>query len=107
VTYQAIDNIIAAWASNHTLHLYTKYRDDEVRSVEVVGHTGARCGIYIEPPTRDGIVKVHTAEEGKKRRERKKRHDEDVTIADLPTALERAYTLATEWVGLHHDVNKQ
>jgi len=56
--YRKIDPIIAAWVSQHSLYLCTKYQDAEVRSVEVVSPSGKRCQIWIDRPG-NGTVMVH------------------------------------------------
>jgi hypothetical protein len=87
------DPAITAWAAKHTLHLYTTYRDEEVRSVELVGSDGRKCQLWIDAPDQSGNVQVH-AWDYKKRRE-----DCKGTVADLPRCLDQAYATAMKWLG--------
>ena len=44
--YAAIDPILTAWARRKGLHVYTHYKDDEIRSVAIYGPDDAK-GVYI------------------------------------------------------------
>jgi hypothetical protein len=93
MSYESIDPIISVWATTHGLHLYTSYRDEEVRSVDLVGNNGHKCQLWIDAPDQSGNVQVHVWDY-KKRLEVYKS-----TTSDLPRSLEQAYATATRWLG--------
>ena len=89
---ELIDPVIRAWAGRHTLHVYTSYKDEEVRSVDVVSSKGLRCQIWIDRPDERGNVKVHVWDY-KKRSEKC-----EATASDLARCLEQAYATAMKWL---------
>jgi hypothetical protein len=93
MNYESIDPIITAWAARHTLHVYTTYRDEEVRSVDLVGSDGYKCQLWIEAPDQSGSAKVHIWDY------KKRREDFRTTYADLDRRLEQAYATAMKWIG--------
>lgn len=50
MAYETIDSIIYPWAQKHSLHIDTNYKDDEVRSIEIIRSEGRRFQIWIDPP---------------------------------------------------------
>ncbi len=40
MNYAAIDKILTPWLKLHGLHVFTMYREDEVRSIDVVDDAG-------------------------------------------------------------------
>jgi len=48
MSYEWIDQIISAWATDFRLTVYREYKDVEVRSVDVVSSSGAKCQIWID-----------------------------------------------------------
>lgn len=93
MSYESIDPTITAWAAKHTLHLYTTYRDEEVRSVDLVGSNGRKCQLWIDAPDQSGTVQVHVWDH------KKRREDCKATVADLTRCLENAYATAIKWLG--------
>lgn len=93
MSYESIDQIITAWASKHDLHIYTTCRDDEVRSVDLIGSNSHKCQLWIDAPNENGKVEVHVWDY----KNRTKNYI--VTTDDLPRCLEQAYATATKWVG--------
>jgi len=92
MNYELIDSIISVWATNHSLHIYTTYRDEEVRSTDLVGSNGSKCQLWIDAPDQSGDVQVHVWDY-KKRKENYK-----VTVNNLPRCLEDAYAIAMKWL---------
>jgi hypothetical protein len=90
MSYESIDDAIKSWASKHSLSLYTEYKDSEVRSVDVVDHSGKKFQIWIDKPT-DGIVGVHAWDY------KKRRKDWEPAVADLEETLEQAIAQIDEW----------
>ena len=93
MNYESIDPIISAWAAKHTLHLYTTYRDEEVRSVDLIGSAGRKCQLWIDAPDQSGNVLVHVWDY------KKRRQDLQTTMAELAQSLEMAYATAIGWLG--------
>ena len=92
MTFASIDPTIRAWASEHKLHVYPKHRDDEIRSVDIVGRDGNKCQVWIEAPGQDGNVRVHVWDY------RTVRKDRATTAGELDLSLEQAYTTARKWL---------
>lgn len=88
-TFEQVDPVILEWSEERHLPLYTRYKDEDVRSFQVVGASGASCQIWIE--TGDE-VSVHVWDYGRRRRS-------FVTNGrDLRTALDNALAVARSWI---------
>ena len=92
MSYETIDPIITAWASKHTLQIYTTSRDVEVRSIDFLNPSGRKCQLWIDPPDPQGIVQVHVWDYNRWRQ------DSKATILDLSRCLEQAYETAMKAV---------
>jgi hypothetical protein len=92
MNYESTDSAITAWAAKHKLHLYTTYRDEEVRSVDLVGSNGRKCQLWIDAPDQNKNIQVHLWDY-KKRRENSK-----TTVTDLAQCLEKVYATAMKWL---------
>lgn len=90
MSYESIDKVIKSWASKHRLSLYTEYKDSEVRSVDVVDHSGKKFQIWIDKPS-DETVGVHAWDYKRRRR------DWEPAVAELGEALEQAIAQVDEW----------
>ena len=90
--YDSVDPAIMAWAIKHVLHVYTRYQDVEVRSVDLVGSRGERSQIWIDPPDERGTIQVHAWDY------KTRRQDFTTSISDLPTCLEDAFDTAARWI---------
>jgi hypothetical protein len=90
MNYESIDPIISVWATKHNLHIYTTYRDEEVRSVDLIGSNDRKCQLWIEAPDQSGNVQVHIWDYKKRKRDYK------VGANNLPRCLEDAYATATK-----------
>lgn len=87
-----IDAILTEWAARHGLHVQTRYRDEEVRSVDVVDDQGARYQVWlVQRP--DGDVEVNAWDH------RDLRTCIKSTAAGLPEALEAGYLQVLAWIG--------
>jgi hypothetical protein len=91
MSYEAIDAPLARWAADHRLHVGTKYRDEEVRSIDIVSQKGRRYQLWIDPP-RDGGIAIHAWDY------KKRRADFDVLVNDLPLALDEALVEIGKWM---------
>ena len=94
--YSEIDPELNAWATKHALHIFTQYRDDEVRLTEVIGRAGKKCHIWVNPPDDAGTFVVNVWNYKKKQAKRIK--ELPASKSDIRTKLEEAYQTAQEWL---------
>jgi len=98
MSYKSIDPIIYAWAKDRNLHVYTEHREEEVRSVDLVGTTGERrCQLWIDAPEATGRVHISIWDY------QKRRQDVTATPENLLLCLEEAYAIALNWLGAASD----
>src|SRR5947209_16462373 len=57
-SFALVDPAINEWCSTHSLHLFTDYKDYDVRSVDIVGSNGKKCQVWIDPPENENVT-VH------------------------------------------------
>lgn len=81
LSYAEIDPVLFAWAKKHRLGVFTSFKDEEVRSVEVVSEVGDRYQIWVDIPS-NGTVSIHTWDLKRRRR------DWTVAIANLEKSLD-------------------
>jgi hypothetical protein len=74
------------------LDLFTKYHEEEVRSVELIGSAGCKCQLWIDAPDQSGNILVHVWDYREQRKEFK------TTVTELNDSLEKAYEIATKWL---------
>lgn len=96
MSYSLIDPIILNWVQKHSLHLYTRYQDDDVRSVYTSSAQGECFQIWITPPHNDQVT-VHVADI-ETRNDEKMRRDWNTSISQLEAILEEAYRTVKEWM---------
>ena len=94
--YDLIDTGVYAWARQHSLHIYTEYKDDEVRTTNVMGSAGRKCQIWIDHPDEAGTYLVNVWNYKKKQASRIKQLPASKT--DIRDKLEEAYKTAQEWL---------
>lgn len=92
MTYALIDAVITDFARSYGLHVLTSYKDEEVRSLNLVGPTGQQAQLWVDPPGPSDMVGVHAWDY------RKRRLDRTVTPSDLRQALEDLRSVALTWV---------
>ena len=90
-SYDALDPILEAWAARNTLYVSKKDRDDEVRSILVVGSKGLQCQIWLEPPSRDGLILVQVSNQNKQLQAF------TGPVGELVDNLENALDVAKHW----------
>ena len=96
MNYAAVDEILAPWLKRHGLHVFTLYREDEVRSIDVVDGAGDRYQIAISEPDESERVKVFAGNLKSKRKRKSKEYESP--LSDLERVLEEAYSQIMEWV---------
>lgn len=91
MSYQILDPLLERWAKNRGLHIFTEYKDEEVRSIDVVSPAGKRYQIWLDPPASDGRTSVHAWDY------RRRRESFDADLQNLESQLERAYSRVQSW----------
>ena len=105
ISYSDLDPALNAWAERHGLHVFTRSRDYETRTVMVVDDAGDTYSVVIAP-SGAGLVNVGAAVGNRSgrlvtREERESlRHREQVPLAGLAAALERCYAEVESWIRL-------
>jgi hypothetical protein len=92
MNYSEVDKALKPWLTRHGLHLFTRARDEEVRSIDVVDDAGARYQIWISDANDVGKVRVSAWDFKKKKKVFESDFDE------LGQSLEDAYSQVTEWI---------
>lgn len=95
MSYQLIDPIIFPWANIHSLHISTIYKDEEVRSIDLINAKGERFQIWFDLPVRNRII-VH-AWNYKKKKERVQK-DWSVDIEKLESTLTEVLNTVHSWM---------
>jgi hypothetical protein len=89
--YSEIDPVIEAWSVRHALHIYTHFKDSEVRSTELVSPAGKRWQIWVDSPDGQGVG-VHAWDF------QAMRHDMKVPISQLGEALDESVRVVRQWM---------
>jgi hypothetical protein len=92
ISYEAVDPILQPWSAAHTIHVFTEYKDEPVRTMDIVSDNGSKIQIWIDPPTSDSLVSVHVWDYSSRRR------DLSAPLADLATLLDDSFAQATVWL---------
>lgn len=90
--YDSVDPILDRWAANKGLHIYREYKGEPVRTTDLVGKSGAKIQIWVQPSGRSDTWEVHVWDYHKLRK------DWLGTAADLESRLDEAYALAHSWM---------
>ena len=91
-----IDPELYDWAAKHGLQIFTEYKDEQVRSTDVVGSAGKKCQIWIDQSDKAGTFVVNIWNYKTKRAKRIKQLQASKT--DIRDKLEEAYKTAQEWL---------
>jgi hypothetical protein len=92
MSYAIIDPILIPWVSKKGLKLFTSFKDEEVRSTEVVDQRGNRYQIWVEPADSSGQYPVYAWDY-------KKRKSQFIgPLKDLEHNLEKAYSEVQMWI---------
>lgn len=92
MSYESIDAVIHGWARDHKLSVFTECKDYEVRSVDLVASDGTTYELWIDPPTKKGVVAVHAWDH------EQTRLDYAVPVAELAIALDAVYSAVLDWI---------
>jgi hypothetical protein len=90
--YSLIDSELNAWARNHGLQIFTKYKDADVRSTDVVASSGKKkCQIWVEPSS--FFTFIINVWDYKKRTVQIR-----ASKLNISAKLEEAYKMAESWL---------
>ena len=106
VRYPELDPILQPWALRHGLMFATRYRDDEVRSMEVVDDFGDSYQLFAAPEFDDpgaitvgaGLIKRGTKKHTFNRERRDFDFRKKVFIEELSLALDSAWEKIQFWI---------
>jgi hypothetical protein len=93
--YEPFDDALNTFARRRQLYVDTRYRDDEVRSINVASRRGERAQIWLELQ-QAGDVQLHAWDYAKRR------WSSAADLANLPQALEQAYEVVLGWWSPEH-----
>lgn len=96
MSYDDIDPILLRWLKRHGLRVFTRARDYEVRSIDVVDDAGDRYQLAVSEPNESGKLTVFAGNYLRKRKQ--KRVEYSSNVSDLERTLEEAYWQIMEWV---------
>ena len=85
-----VDTLLKEFCDRYGLHVHTRYRDEEVRSISVVDDSGVRYQIWLDDSTSDLVVKTSD--------NRSKSYSAFSTESGLAHALENAYNAVLAWI---------
>src|SRR5690625_7389654 len=91
MSYQKLDPALQRWAKKHGLHVYTNYKDEEVRSVDIVSPCGERFQLWIDKPENDRYAVIHVWDY------RTRRAAFRAEIKHLGPQLAKAHSKVTSW----------
>lgn len=91
MSYSIIDPILKSWADSHGLHIYTQYKDVEVRSINIVSPKGKRFQLWVDEPSQAGNTSIHIWDM------KKQSQNYLTTKSCLTNELESAYQQIKSW----------
>jgi len=115
ITFKDIDAILIPWAKKHDLHIYTKHKDEEVRTMIFIDQWGDEYHLYAIPDfensNREIVVGADLSNRADKKhtfyRERKSCHfRKPVALDVLASALNEAWNVIQEWGVKNHKNSK-
>ncbi len=91
MSYEKIDNILKNWADTRNLYIYKIYKEEEVRSIEIVGNKNGRYQLWLDAPDEKGQVCIHIWDY------KKRKKDFFTQEKELFESLETAYHFLNKW----------
>ncbi len=96
--YEEIDEILLPWLMKYGLHVFTKYRNDEVRAFYVVDDVGDNYAVIISPiDTNNKKIYIHFGIRKRKKADSKSETIE-TSLFEFESALEKIYKQITIWI---------
>ena len=94
--YARIDTTLMPWAKRRGLFVATQYKDEEVRSIQIVDDAGECYGLWLGVPAGDSVSVSITDHAGPSRQIRRQTFTSSIT--DLTQTLESAYAVVDSWI---------
>ena len=91
MSFATIDLDLESWAASHGLLIQSKFKDAEVRSIDIVSPEGQRFQMWLDEPDSQGDIEVHVWDFKDRRRDYKAPRNL------LKRQLEAAYNQAKSW----------
>jgi hypothetical protein len=88
--FDDVDPAVRAWSARTGHAVFTKYRDDEVRSWSVVDPDGTKYQMWLGVP-KDGRISVHAWDFGRRQ------WVTECALADVESALDDALDQVNGW----------
>lgn len=103
--YNKIDIPLYQWARDKKLNIYTMYKDEEIRSIDIFNKTGTiKCQLWIIPQE-NNQCEIHIWNyKGEKQGMLKKVFN--LPISNLSFALDKAYETIQSWMYMMEPSNK-
>jgi hypothetical protein len=101
MSFERADPTVKAWAEDLGLVLFTEYKDEPVRSVQLVGKRGQRAQIWVDPPGESGDARVHVWDY------KRRRQDFAGRVDSLRGLLDTAALVAQGWISDENDGSVQ
>jgi hypothetical protein len=89
--YSDVDPVLAAWTQERGLRIHTKYKGEDVRSIDVAGGSGKLYQIWVDAPDVNKKFGIHAWDY------KKRRADVKCSLSDLKKVLEEVYATVLEW----------
>jgi len=97
MNYLQIDPILYPWAKTHGLFVATQFKDEEVRSIQIVDDAADSYGLWISAPQENGLINIGIAE-NTSRKAKSRRQAFTSSLVDFGKTLEKAYAIAESWI---------
>ncbi len=89
--YSDLDDTLTSWATRHSLHVYTEYKGESVRSADIVDDSGKSYQIWLEI-TKNENIKISCWDK------KNKRKDIECSFPHLVRCLDDAYSTVEQWI---------
>ena len=102
MTYSDLDPALYAWAARHGLHVFTKDRDYDTRSVLIVDDVGDTYSLFAAPTGADRVgVSVYVrgrSERSVSATDRDLVYSRESPLDQFDEALESCYSVVESWI---------
>lgn len=90
MNFEAIDVELEKWVAENRLELVKRYRDDDIRSVNISSSQGSIYQIWVDGPVTENVT-VMAWDYGERR------HSERCRSVDITAALDNALRIVRTW----------
>ncbi len=57
--FSQIEKPLSEWATENNLHIFTMYKDEEVRTVDIMDDSNSRWQLWLEPNPKENKCAIH------------------------------------------------